>query len=156
MSVQQRMTRGLSSLLQPRLTQRAQSELQQLQLSGSVTLTEERDERVCAFEKEDHKLATALIYRASMRGEQQLPSFAFVWHNFAPPRVRFFTWLLTQNSIHCKVNLSRKGIVHEATCDICTKEDEDADHIISGCEFARQFWLKIGWNPDDIHHVDTL
>ena len=97
-----------------------------------------------------------MIYKASVRGEQKHPSFAFVWHNFAPPRVRFFAWLLTQNSIHCKVNLSRKGIVHEATCDICTKEDEDADHIISGCEFARQFWLKIGWNPDDIHHVDTL
>jgi len=35
------------------------------------------------------------------------------------------------------------------------KEDEDADHIISAFEFARQFWLRIGWNPDDIHHVET-
>jgi len=38
------------------------------------------------FGKEEHKLATALIYKASISEEQQLPSFAFVWRNFTPSR----------------------------------------------------------------------
>ena len=97
------------------------------------------DERIYAFEKENHKLSTAMIYKASVRGEHKLPSFAFIWHNFAPPRVRFFAWLLVQNRIQCKVNLAKKGAVTNTICDICKTQDEGADHIISTCTFARQF-----------------
>ena len=108
------------------------------------------------FEKEDHKLATALIYRASIREEQQLPSFAFVRRNFAPPRVRFFAWLLLQNRIQCKVNLEKKGILTDATCDLCKKNDEDANHIVLRYDFARQFWARIGWQMEQVNSVENL
>ena len=77
------------------------------------------DDRVCAFTKNDNKLAADFIYKASIRGEQQLPSFDFVWRNFAPPRVKFFASLLVQNRIQCKANLAKKGLLSDATCDLC-------------------------------------
>jgi len=52
-------------------------ELQKLQrMLDAVSLEEATDdERVCALGKGDHKLPTAMIYKASVRGEQNLPSF---------------------------------------------------------------------------------
>jgi hypothetical protein len=35
----------------------------------------------------------------------------FAWKNKAPPRVKFFAWLLSQSRIQCKVNLVKKRIV---------------------------------------------
>jgi hypothetical protein len=157
MSVKEVLEQGIRSLLQPRLSPRAASELEELHLMLQVVqLTDGADERVCAFEKKDHKLATTMIYRASVRGDQKSPSFNFVWRNHAPPRVRFFAWLLVQNRIQCKVNLAKKNIVDDATCELCKEHDEDADHIVSGCRFARQFWTRIGWAPEDIYPVDRL
>lgn len=130
MLVHEVMNSGLPLLLQERLTPRAASELQQLELLlDEVSLAETLDERICAFEKEDHKLSIALINMALVKGEQKLPFFTFVWHNFAPPTVRFFAWLLLENRINCKVNLAKKRVVSDATCDICKRHDEDADHI---------------------------
>jgi hypothetical protein len=60
------------------------------QILQSVTLTNFPGERLCGMEDSDHKLTTRLIYKASIRANQKSPFFAFVWNNFAPPRVKFF------------------------------------------------------------------
>ena len=49
-----------------------------------------------------------MIYKTSVRGDQKLPSFDFIWRNFAPPREKFFAWLLVQDRIQCKANLEKK------------------------------------------------
>ena len=79
------------------------------------------------------------INKTSVREDQKLPSFDFIWRNFAPPRVKFFAWLLIQDRIQCKTNLEKKGLLSNATCDLCKSQDEDANHIVSGCSFARSF-----------------
>lgn len=88
------------SMLQSRLSPQAEDELDQLRhLLHEVTLEATPDDRICVFAKHDGKLPAGMIYRASIRGEQKLPSFDFVWRNFAPPRVKFFAWLLVQDRI---------------------------------------------------------
>lgn len=88
------------SMLQSRLSPQAEDELDQLRhLLHEVTLEATPDDRICVFAKHDGKLAAGMIYTASIRGEQKLPSFDFVWRNFAPPRVKFFAWLLVQDRI---------------------------------------------------------
>lgn len=73
-------------MLQPRLSQQAKNELDQLEhLLQEVTLEATPDDKVCVFAKNDGKLAAGMIYRASIRGKQKLPSFDFMWRNFAPP-----------------------------------------------------------------------
>lgn len=73
------------SMTQPRLSPQAETELDQLRhLLQGVTLEASTDDRSCAFTKLDGKLAAGMIYKASIREEQKLPSFDFVWRNFAP------------------------------------------------------------------------
>ena len=91
-----------------------------------------------------------------MRGDQTCPSFNFVWRNFAPPRVKFFGWVLTKDRIQCKTALCRKNILQDAIYDICGGAEETGDHIISGCPFAKSFWRCIGWHPNSIVPVTEL
>jgi len=54
-----------------------------------------------------------------------------------PFQVGFFAWLLLQNRIQCKVNLAKKGVLTDATCELFKRNNEDVDHIILSCDFAR-------------------
>jgi hypothetical protein len=78
------------------------------------------------------------------------PWAKFVWNNRAPPRVKFFAWLLLQGRIQCKTNVTnliKKGIVDNTLCDICNAAEETPAHVIFGCIAARQFW--------DAVHIQT-
>ena len=76
--------------------------------------------------------------------------------NFAPPRVKFFGWLLTQNGIHCRMALVHKNILDDARCELCSLGDETADHIFSECSFVQSFWTHIGCPPSGIAKVSEL
>jgi len=74
--------------------------------------------------------------------EEQKAVHKFVWRNFAPPRVRFFGWLLVQNRIQSRDNLKKKTIVEDACCELCGEREETVDHIVSGCPFTASFWSR--------------
>jgi hypothetical protein len=80
-----------------------------------VSLDGSLDQRVSFFQDDSRRLMSGLIYRASTRGDQPCPAFKFVWSNFAPPRVKFFGWLLTQDRIQCRSSLRRKNIYYCST-----------------------------------------
>jgi hypothetical protein len=121
-----------------------------------VQLEERGDQRLCLFEDDTKRLLSGLIYKASTQGDRDCPSYAFVWKNFAPPRVKFFGWLMTKERIHYRVALKRKGIVQKAVCELCKQADETADHIFSQCSFVQSFWVVIGWHPSNIASVRTF
>ena len=77
-------------------------------------------------------------------GEYTMPILQFVWSNCAPPRVRFFAWLLVQEKIQCKTNLRFKNVVDDAECEVCRVAVESPDHLILHCTIATQFWAKLG------------
>jgi hypothetical protein len=132
-------------------------ELDQLsKMLQEVTLGLEPDERSCFFEDAGHRLVSGLVYKASTHGDHDCASYSFVWKNFAPPRVKFFGWLLTQNRIHCPEALACKNILDDATCEICKASEESADHILSACPFIQTFWTSIGWFPGNIAKVKEM
>lgn len=122
----------------------------------NVEFSEAPDKRTSFFEDDSHRLISSVIYHSSTQGDQPCPSFKFVWKNFAPPRVKFFGWLLSKERIHCRTSLVHKHILQDAQCEICKEGDETVDHIFSGCPFVRHFWSQIGWQPDGIAKVTEL
>ncbi|XP_066358280.1 uncharacterized protein [Miscanthus floridulus] len=157
MSVHDVMEAGLHNLLQHRLTPQAATELQHPEdLLQNVSLDDSPDQRESFFQGNGHRLKSGIIYRASTRGDHVCASFTFVWCNFAPPQVKFFIWLLTQDRIQCRSSLLCKNIVDDANCAICGEAVETADHIVLGCRFVHSFWTRIGWVPTDIAEVKQL
>ncbi|CAO2173432.1 unnamed protein product [Urochloa humidicola] len=77
--------------------------------------------------------------------ENRCPHYRFIWKNHAPPKVRFFAWLLIQDRIQHKSSLVKKHVLDDNVCDLCHSHTEDTDHIIWCCNFAQSFWDHIGW-----------
>lgn len=68
-------------------------------------------------------------------------------------------WLATDQEegwINCKAVLLQKHVLDEDRCIICNQGQETADHIISGCPFAKDFWRWIGWHAEDTAEVHNL
>ena len=104
------------------------------------------DCRKCPLAEKDGTLRAGPIYRARMSLQENTPCpfYKFVWSNCAPPRVRFFAWLLVQEKIQCKTNLRFKNVVDDAECEVCRVAVESPDHLILHCTIATQFWAKLG------------
>ncbi|CAN6250750.1 unnamed protein product [Urochloa humidicola] len=154
-SVREVKDNGLHHYLVSRLTPVAVAQLTSVHLLLDATvLTEQDDGRHSALATSAHRLSTSKIYRAATAQEQQCPHANFIWKNRAPPKVRFFAWLLIQDRVQHKNNLVKKHILDNDTCDLCHSSKEDADHLIWRCPFAQSFWSHIGW--PNLYTVATL
>jgi hypothetical protein len=92
------------------------------------------------------RLDIARIYKAASSSGQSSRIYIFVWKSRAPPRVRFFGWLLLKDRIQSHANLYRKNIVDDATSELCHQAPETSHHLIFHCNIARQFWDHLGWH----------
>jgi hypothetical protein len=91
---------GLATILVNRLSTHAVEDkcivddlLLSTQLSGA------KDNRTSCFEKKGQQLHTSQLYKISTRSGVESGLFRFVWHSHAPPRAKFFGWLLLQERI---------------------------------------------------------
>ena len=81
------------------------------------TLAEGRDRRLSMMIKKNGDLDSSLLYKALKTAHSSPDAWTkFVWNNKAPPRVKFFAWLLSQGRIQCKTVLRTKGVVENTVC----------------------------------------
>jgi len=138
---------GLQPWLVNRLTPEATDELTLLGgILSAVTLAHHDDKRLSPFSGVDGNLQTSALYALikSMHNPSGSVTTNF-WKSCAPPRVQFFAWLLQNDRIQCKVNLHRRHILGDDTCDLCGTEPETASHLLFHCEFASSFWRSLGY-----------
>ena len=133
---------GLREHLVSRLTTEAAVELAVLDGKLSqVLLTDDRDKRHSPFADKEGKLHMRDLYSLlkCMGATASSPVSTF-WRSCAPPRVQFFAWLLVHERIQCKVNLARRKILPDDTCELCGRCPETAVHLLFHCDFAASFW----------------
>ncbi|CAN6228096.1 unnamed protein product [Urochloa humidicola] len=145
-SVDEIIRNGLERHLVPRLTPAAQCELQTVNsIIRCTVLSMAADKRMSPFALPDGKLHTASLYRMLKASEgESSPAASFIWSNHAPPRVRFFTWLLVNDRIQSRANLHRKSVLDDDSCELCNGDSETANHIMFRCPGASAFWHSLG------------
>jgi len=52
-------------------------------------------------------------------------------------------WLVAHNQCWTADRLARRGLPHPARCPLCDQEEENIQHLLIRCVFARQFWYSI-------------
>jgi hypothetical protein len=82
-------------------------------------------------------------YRAFFVGAIQFEPWKRLWKTWAPNKCKIFVWLAVRNSCWTADRLLKRGLPHPDHCALCNQEDETAQHILTSCVFARQFWFGI-------------
>jgi hypothetical protein len=90
------------------------------------------------------QLSSSALYRVVVSTRADCEFYKFIWESCAPPKVKFFGWLLVQNRIQTKENLLKKHCIENDTCEVCNAAVENVAHLIAGCPFSSGFWHHIG------------
>jgi len=88
----------------------------------------------------DYTAASA--YWIMHEGNTRTPGAQWVWKNWAPQRVKFFTWLALKCRLWTADRRRRHGLDAHDECWLCDQEPETADHLLINCSFAKDIW----WN----------
>ena len=81
-------------------------------------------------------------YAMLMQGRERSTLAAAIWKNGAAPKCKIFTWLVAQHKIWTSYRRVRHGLqANSAPCFVCLQEEDNAEHILVQCVFAREVWL---------------
>ena len=69
---------------------------------------------------------------------------SWIWKVKAPPKMLFFLWLCSYNSIPVREVLGSKGLSLDQSCPICRSHPESRDHLLKECSFSVSFWNQLG------------
>uniref|UniRef100_A0A453PZ75 Reverse transcriptase zinc-binding domain-containing protein n=1 Tax=Aegilops tauschii subsp. strangulata TaxID=200361 RepID=A0A453PZ75_AEGTS len=80
---------------------------------------------------------------------------ATIWKMWAPPKCKFFAWLVLQNRVWTADRLTRRGWPNCGLCPLCKQVQESAAHLLFQCRFSGRVWNEITvWLG--IHHYTPL
>lgn len=88
----------------------------------------------------DGRYSAASAYGAMFLGCSRPAGARVLWKTSAPPRVKFFFWLLMYGKCWTAHRRWRHGLQDACSCVFCDQADETMDHLVLGCVFSREVW----------------
>jgi hypothetical protein len=86
---------------------------------------------------------TKSAYEAFFAGSITFEPWRRLWMSWASAKCNTFLWLAIRNRCWTADRLRKRGLQHPAGCVLCDQEEEDVQHILTTCVFAREFWFTI-------------
>jgi len=119
-------------------------------LSAVTLQSQEEDKHIWKFSANAQYSAKS-AYESFFIGATSFGPWERIWKSWAPPKCRFFLWLVAHNRCWTADRLQRRGLPRPACCPLCDQAQETINHILVGCAFAREFWFhlfrKVGLQP---------
>ena len=82
-------------------------------------------------------------YRLQFDGSTLSLMDSLVWKAWAPPKYKFFVWLIIQDRVWTADRLQRRGWPNCGACPLCRQENESACHLLFHCRFSVRIWNAI-------------
>jgi hypothetical protein len=112
-------------------------------LQGIVLLPLQED-KIIWLHTSDGQYTARSAYKLQFIGMTTSMSAEITWTTKAPPKCRFFTWLMLQNRIWTAARLQIRGWPNEYFCPLCIRNLETVLHLFHECCFSRIIWEKVG------------
>ncbi|GJN27949.1 hypothetical protein PR202_gb16017 [Eleusine coracana subsp. coracana] len=111
-----------------------------------VTLHLDQPDVLIWVSTSDGQFTTRSAYEHFFLGSVQFEPHKCLWRSWAPLRAKFFVWLALWNRCWTSDRLRCRGLSHPEACPHCDQADEDINHILLICVFAREIWfLSLTW-----------
>ena len=89
------------------------------------------------------RLPVSTRHRRLTKLNSTTPLKPALWNNWAPPKHKFFAWLIIQDRVWTADRLQRRGWPNCGLCQLCKREPETAAHIIFRCRYTVRIWMEI-------------
>ena len=123
-------------------------------LVNEVHLDEHAEDDITWKHSNDGIYLASSTYKAQFLGLILSPMDFMVWKAWAPPKVKFFSWLALQDRIWTADRLARRGWPNCGLCQLCKREQESGVHLFFKCRYTLRLWRmlidKLG-----LVHMDT-
>jgi hypothetical protein len=87
--------------------------------------------------------STSSAYRAQFSEFPPSPALAMIWKTWAPPKCKFFAWLILQDRVWTSERLARRNWDHCPICPLCKNAQETALHIATDCKYTCCVWTAV-------------
>ncbi|CAN1767723.1 Putative ribonuclease H protein At1g65750 [Linum perenne] len=67
----------------------------------------------------------------------------WLWSLSLSPKIRFFLWICTKETLATKINLYKRRCSPDELCQICCRETESSRHCLFTCPHAREVWQNL-------------
>jgi hypothetical protein len=83
-------------------------------------------------------------YEILCKGSTSWSMSAPVWKSFAPVKCKIFAWLAMKYRVWTSDRRARHGLQDQPDpCYTCLQEEDNVDHILTQCPYARQVWFDV-------------
>jgi hypothetical protein len=82
-------------------------------------------------------------YMAFFKGAFRFAPWKRICKSWAPPRCKFFVWLVVKRRCRTEDRLAKWRLPHPAACSLFNQETETINHLLVSCVFARQVWFLV-------------
>lgn len=109
-------------------------------LVRNTELQPAQEDRITWKLTQNGQYSAVSAYKAQFLGSARQPRIAALWNAWAPPKCKFFAWLILQNRIWSSDRLAQRGWDHSPTCPLCRCAMETSHHMLAECRFTRRIW----------------
>lgn len=123
------------------------AQLQFVHLCHAITTVERNQDQEDGFTwtcTATGQYSARAIYASLCSGLPRSPMSACVWRSWAPLKCKIFAWLAMQYRLWTSDRRARHGLQDEpSACYTCLQDEDNVDHILSTCGYAREVWFLI-------------
>jgi hypothetical protein len=100
-------------------------------------LQEDQEDKIIWRFTSDGQYTARSAYGLQLEGSTRCRTTTLTWTSRAPPKCRFFLWLLLQNRIWTAARLLQRQWPNEYFCQLCIRNLETTAHLFVECNVAR-------------------
>lgn len=98
----------------------------------------------------DYPFSTNRAWKSIREKNGNVKWYNLVWKAPIIPRCSFTSWVVARDRLPTKGRMKNQGIVDDAMCIFCEREEENIDHLFFKCEYSNLVWKLIikddfGW-----------
>ncbi|KAI4991646.1 hypothetical protein ZWY2020_040032 [Hordeum vulgare] len=112
-------------------------------LLNDVQLQEQAEDVIIWKHANDGIYTADTAYRVQFLGMTLSPLDPMVWKDWAPPKVKFFAWIMLQDRIWTADRLERHGWPNYGMCKLCNREQQTGTHLFFKCRYTISLWKSI-------------
>jgi hypothetical protein len=107
-----------------------------------IELQPSQADKITWLHTSDGQYTARSAYLLQFVGKTSSMTAEYTWRAKAPPKCRFFTWLMLQNRVWTTARLLIREWPNEYFCPLCIRNLETIDHL--HCCYSKAIWKKVG------------